>query len=508
LSKRTVLIILDGWGHGDGSKSDAISQAKTPFIDGLHQEYPNSELLTDGPHVGLPDGQMGNSEVGHLNIGAGRIVYQDLLRINNAIADGSFESNSLILDVLENARAGEKKVHFFGLLSDGGIHSSQEHLHKLTEMAHKAGLQKVFVHAITDGRDTDPKAGAGYIEKLQEHIAGTPIKIASVIGRYYAMDRDRRWERIQKAYDLYVNGAGDSAELAELAVKASYENGITDEFIEPIVVQNGGKPLATIEEGDVVFCFNFRTDRCREITTVLTQREFPDYNMQPLKLRYITMTNYDNSFVGVEPIYEKENLSMTIGEVLEKSSKTQLRISETEKYPHVTYFFSGGREEEFEGETRLMIPSPKVATYDLQPEMSAKDVTAAIVEEINKKDKDFICLNFANPDMVGHTGVYESIIAALETIDECTHKVVDAGLENGYKFVIIADHGNPDYCINEDGSPNTAHSKNPVPCIIIDDSLPPDISVKNGILADVAPTILSMMGLAIPEEMTGKVLAN
>ena len=506
MSNKTVLIILDGWGHGDGSKSDAISQANTPFIDGLHQKYPNSELLTDGPHVGLPDGQIGNSEVGHLNIGAGRIVYQDLLRINNAIADGSFESNVTILDALEKAKGSDKKVHFFGLLSDGGIHSSQEHLHKLTEMAHNIGLQKSFVHVITDGRDTDPKAGAGYIAKLQEHLLGTSIKIASVVGRYYAMDRDRRWERIKKAYELYVNGTGEPTESAEQAVKESYKNGITDEFIEPILVQHDGKPMATIEDGDVVFCFNFRTDRCREITTVLTQKEFPDQNMKPLKLRYLTMCNYDNSFEGVEPIYEKENLSMTIGEVLANSGKTQLRISETEKYPHVTYFFSGGREEKFTGETRLMIPSPKVATYDLQPEMSAGEVTAAIIEEINEQDKDFICLNFANPDMVGHTGVFKAIINALETIDECTRKVVEAGLENGYKFLIIADHGNPDHCINEDGSPNTAHSKNPVPCIIIDASLQADVTIHNGVLADVAPTILKMMGIEIPEEMTGKLL--
>ncbi len=508
MSNRTVLIILDGWGHGDGSKSDAISCANTPFIDSLHQQYPNSELLTDGANVGLPDGQMGNSEVGHLNIGAGRIVFQDLLRINNAIADGSFESNALILDALNKAKESNTKVHLLGLLSDGGIHSSQQHLHKLTEMANKIGLSEVFIHVITDGRDTDPKSGAGYISKLKEHISGTSIKIASVVGRYYAMDRDRRWERIKTAYDLYVNGIGSPTESAENAVKESYEKGITDEFIKPVVVQNGGKAIASIEEGDVVICFNFRTDRCREITTALTQKEFPDHAMIPLKLRYLTMTNYDNSFQGVEPIYEKENLSMTIGEVLANAGKTQLRISETEKYPHVTYFFSGGREEKFEGETRLMLPSPKVATYDLQPEMSAGEVTVAMVEEIKKKDKDFICLNFANPDMVGHTGVFEAIITALETIDECTRKVVEAGLENGYKFLIIADHGNPDYCMNDDGSPNTAHSKNPVPCIIIDDSLPSDVTMKNGILADVAPTILNMMGIDIPDEMTGKVLAG
>lgn len=506
MKKKVVLIILDGWGLGDGSESDAIANANTPFVDQLYNTYPHAQLLTDGENVGLPAGQMGNSEVGHLNIGAGRIVYQDLVRINNAIKDHSIESNPVLLKGFEYAKSSGKNVHFIGLLSDGGVHSSQAHLHKLCDMAKHNGLEDVFIHAFTDGRDTDPNGGIAYLKELQDYLKGSSGKISSVIGRYFAMDRDKRWERVAKAYNLLVNGEGMCTKNVLEAVQESYTAGITDEFIEPIIVLENGKPLPRIKEGDLVICYNFRTDRCRELTTALTQRDFPDPMMRKMDVYYITMTNYDDSYVGVHAVYEKENLQMTLGEVLEIQKKKQIRIAETEKYPHVTFFFSGGREEAFKGEKRIFIPSPKVTTYDLQPEMSALLVTEELIGELIKQETDFICLNFANTDMVGHTGNYDAIVKAVETVDQCTKKVVKAGIENGYSFVVIADHGNADYAINPDSSPNTAHSLNPVPCIIIDEQIDKQTQIHNGILADIAPTILSLMGIEIPKEMTGKVL--
>jgi len=499
-------MILDGWGIGDGSKRDAIANSNTPFVDNLLNRYPNSQLLTDGEHVGLPKGQMGNSEVGHLNIGAGRIVYQDFAKINNSIKNGSFESNPVLLKGFEYAKSSGKNVHFVGLLSDGGVHSSQAHLHKLCDMAKQNGLNDVFIHAFTDGRDTDPKGGLAYIKELQAHLKGSVGKVSSVIGRYFAMDRDKRWERIAKAYHLLINGKGVGTDNVLKSVQESYDDGITDEFIEPIIVRENGKPLPRITKGDLVICFNFRTDRCREITIALTQSNFSEYSMKKLNLYYVTMTNYDDSFVGIKPVYIKENLKMTLGEVIEKQNKKQIRIAETEKYPHVTFFFSGGREKVFENEKRMLIPSPKVATYDLQPEMSISQVTKDLIEELKKKEADFVCLNFANTDMVGHTGNYNAIIKAVEAVDKSAKKIVEAGIKHGYSFVIIADHGNADNALNPDNSPNTAHSLNPVPCIIIDGEISINVQIKNGILADVAPTILSIMGIEIPDEMTGKVL--
>lgn len=499
------MVILDGWGHGNGSQSDAIANANTPFVDSLYEEYSHSQLLTDGENVGLPNGQMGNSEVGHLNIGAGRIVFQDLVRVNNAIKDNSILENTALKEALNYAKEHDVRLHLMGLVSEGGVHSSQAHLHKLCDMASAAGLDKVFVHAFTDGRDTDPESGAGCIRNLLEHLEGSVGTLASVIGRYYAMDRDKRWERIKIAYDLLVHGKGHTADDVLGAIGKSYQNGITDEFIKPIVnaeVREDGR----IGEGDVVICFNFRTDRCREITIALTQHNLPDHQMSTIPLHYVTMTNYDATYKGVNVMYEKEELPMTLGEVLAQEGKKQIRVAETEKYPHVTFFFSGGREAEFEGERRVMIPSAKVATYDLKPEMSAFEVTEAMVKEMNAGEADFICLNFANPDMVGHTGVYSAIIKAIETIDGCAQKVVETGIENGYSFVIIADHGNADNAINADGSPNTQHSLNPVPCIIIDSTSSGEVQVSDGILADVAPTILALMHIEQPVEMTGSSL--
>ena len=499
--KRVVLMILDGWGHGNKTKSDAIYNAETPFIDSLYQNYPHAELLTFGEHVGLPTGQMGNSEVGHLNIGAGRIVYQDLVKINNAIKDQSIRKNKTLLTAFEKAKKEGVALHFMGLVSDGGVHSSQEHLHELCSIANDYGITESYVHAFTDGRDTDPKSGLTYLKKLEEHLKPLNTQLASVIGRYYAMDRDKRWERVKKAYDLLVSGTGMSTTDLLDAVQASYNNEVTDEFIEPIVkVDENAKAIGRIKEGDVVVCFNFRTDRCREITEVLTQKANPEYDMQPLNLHYVTMTNYDKTFKNVQIVFEKDNLQMTLGETLALAGKKQIRIAETEKYPHVTFFFSGGRETEFEGEKRLLINSPKVATYDLQPEMSAPEVTQTICRKLEGKTTDFVCLNFANPDMVGHTGVYEAIVRAVETIDNCVEKVVTTGLKNNYAFIIIADHGNADFAINEDGSPNTAHSVNPVPIIIVDNYTS---NVNNGVLGDVAPTILQLMGLKQPAEMSG-----
>lgn len=504
MQKKVALIIIDGWGIGDGLKDDAIANSHTPFIDGLYKKYPHSKLNTSGENVGLPEGQMGNSEVGHMNIGAGRIVYQDLVRINNEIKNGHLKNNPVLLSALQYAVKNNKTVHFMGLVSDGGVHSHILHLEALCDIAAANNCKQVYIHAFMDGRDTDPHSGVYFIESLNEHISGKPVRVASVIGRYYAMDRDRRWERVRFAYDMLVNGKGTKSNDAIKAVKESYISGITDEFIKPIVItDDNGNTLPRIKEGDVVICFNFRTDRCREITIVLTQKDHPEQGMKTIPLHYLTMTIYDEKYKGIEPIYKKEDLKMTLGEVLSMNGKTQLRIAETEKYPHVTFFFSGGREDVFKGEKRIMIPSPKVATYDLKPEMSAPEVTTAVVEELKKGELDFICLNFANPDMVGHTGVYPAIVKAVETIDGCLQKVVEAGLKEDYSFIIISDHGNADCAINPDGTPNTAHTTNPVPCIIIDKDV---TIVDDGRLADIAPTILKIMGIEKPEVMTGKAL--
>lgn len=498
------LIILDGWGIGDKSKSDAIYHANTPFFDELIKTHPHATLKTSGKDVGLPEGQMGNSEVGHLNIGAGRIVYQELTRINKSIEDGDFFENPVLLDAIETAKKNKVKLHLFGLVSKGGVHSSQEHIYALCKMAKDNGLEDVFIHAFTDGRDCDPKSGLGFIEELESELQKSTGKIASVIGRYYAMDRDNRWERVKLAYDLLVHGKGKDFKSAAEGIKDSYNNGKTDEFIEPIVISENGSPLAKIEDGDVVISFNFRTDRPREITIALTQKDFPEQDMHKLRLHYYTMTNYDSTFQNIHVIFEKDNLYNTLGEVLSKLDKTQVRIAETEKYPHVTFFFNGGREEKFPLEDRIMVSSPKVPTYDLQPEMSALEVRDQIVNYMRSKEPNFICLNFANPDMVGHTGVYEAIVKAVETVDSCLKDIVNTGLELNYEFLIIADHGNADNAINEDGSPNTAHSLNPVPVILVSNEK--GLTLNNGILADVAPTILRRLGIAAPIEMTGSSL--
>ncbi|MBE7179568.1 MAG: 2,3-bisphosphoglycerate-independent phosphoglycerate mutase, partial [Mucilaginibacter polytrichastri] len=447
-NKKAVLIIMDGWGYGRNDSSNAVLAAKTPFFDACLKQYPNARLEASGEAVGLPAGQMGNSEVGHMNLGAGRIVYQELGRLHKATADGEFNTHPVLQKAFSYAKANNKPLHFIGLVSDGGVHSHIKHLIGLCDAAVKNDLQKVFVHAFLDGRDTDPNSGLGYIRELEQAIEKTPVKIASAIGRYYAMDRDKRWERVKLAYDLLVNGEGAATENLTDAIQTSYAEKVTDEFIKPIVCVENGKPVAVIEEGDVVVCFNFRTDRGREITEALTQRDFPEQNMHALNLEYYTMTRYDETFKKVNVIFEKEDPVMTMGEVLEKAGKKQIRIAETEKYPHVTFFFSGGREKEFVDEKRLMIPSPKVATYDLQPEMSAQGIRDAIIPELEKGWPDFVCLNFANPDMVGHTGVFEAVIKAVETVDQCTQAVVEAGIRNGYSFIILADHGNADYMVN------------------------------------------------------------
>lgn len=502
--KKVALIILDGWGIGDGTRSDAIAHANTPFMDSLYKKYPHTTLRTFGENVGLPEGQMGNSEVGHMNIGAGRVVYQDLAKISKEVREGGIAKNKVLTDALQYAKQNNKAVHFMGLVSDGGVHSHQLHLHKLCDIAKANGLKDVFIHAFTDGRDTDPQSGLGFLTSLQEHLKGSAGTIASVVGRYYAMDRDKRWERVRLAYDLLVYGKGSLAGDVLNAVKRSYTEGVTDEFIKPIVVTGpDGKPLAPIRPGDVVICFNFRTDRCREITQVLTQLDLPEHGMKKLELYYVTMTNYDDTFTGVKVMYDKANLENTLGEVLSKAGKRQIRIAETEKYPHVTFFFSGGREEEFDGEGRILVPSPKVATYDLKPEMSALEVTDAIVPELERGSADFICLNYANPDMVGHTGVYSAVTKAVETVDRCLQRVVEAGIASGYSFIIIADHGNADRMLNPDGSPNTAHTTNPVPCILVNSDRQ---KIREGKLADLAPTILTLMGLPVPKEMDGEIL--
>jgi 2,3-bisphosphoglycerate-independent phosphoglycerate mutase len=503
-NKKVLLMILDGWGIGNKDKSDVIYSTGTPGIDKLKEKYPHSHLLTSGENVGLPDGQMGNSEVGHLNIGAGRIVYQDLVRINKAVEDGSIADNPVLKEAFEYAKSNNKAVHFLGLVSPGGVHSMDTHLHKLCDVSADYGLDKVFIHALTDGRDTDPRSGKACVEKLVNHIEGSKVKIASLVGRYYTMDRDKRWERIKEGYDLMVHGKGKPSRDIVMSIQDSYNEDVTDEFIKPIVmVDENNQPVGTIREGDVVFCFNFRTDRLRQITMALTQENFHEHGMHTIPLHYLTMTRYDDSFRGVNIVYDKENVKNTLGEILAKRGKKQIRIAETEKYAHVTFFFSGGREEVFENEDRILIPSPKVATYDLQPEMSAFLVKDAIIPELERQEVDFVCLNFANGDMVGHTGVYESIVKAVKTVDQCVSEVVESARKNGYEVLIIADHGNADNAVNSDGSPNTAHSLNPVPSILVSDKYD---QIKPGILADVAPTILKIMGEEIPEDMTGKVL--
>ncbi len=495
--KKVVLIILDGWGIGDKTKADAITSASTPFYDSCLQKYPHSTLKTFGEFVGLPDGQMGNSEVGHLNIGAGRVVYQDLVKINKAIKDKTIDTNPVIQETFNYVKSKGKKLHLMGLVSDGGIHSHSKHLEALIDLAEKAGIEKTYVHAFTDGRDCSPTSGLNHIKKLEDFLRGKKTQLASMIGRYYVMDRDKRWERIKIAYDLLVNGIGTSTDNFTQSLKESYDNGVTDEFLKPLIRSDR---KGTIEENDAVICFNFRTDRCREITTVLTQQDMHEQNMHTLSLHYVTMTNYDSTFKNVHIIFDKDNLKNTLGEVLADNGKKQIRIAETEKYPHVTFFFSGGREKEFKGESRIMINSPKVATYDLQPEMSANEVTDAIVNELNKGEVDFVCLNFANPDMVGHTGVYDAIVKAIETTDKCAEKVINTAINNNYSVIIIADHGNADIAFHPDGSPHTAHTTNPVPCILIDKDYK---KLNDGKLADISPTILKLMGIAKPKEMDG-----
>lgn len=502
MKRKVGLIILDGWGIGNQSHSDAVFNANTPFMDFINQHYPHAQLTTHGEAVGLPDGQMGNSEVGHLNIGAGRIVYQELTRINKAIREGDFFTNKSLVEAMTKLKASGKNLHLLGLVSEGGVHSSQAHLHALCDMAKSFGLSNVFIHAITDGRDCDPKSGLGYIHKLREHLKTSTGKIATIIGRYYAMDRDNRWERVKKAYDLITKHIGNPFEDPEKAITESYKSGITDEFIEPVVLTENGKPLGTIQEGDTLIFFNFRTDRPRELTMALTQKDFPEYEMQSLHLDFLTMTQYDANFKNIEVIFEKDNLTQTLGEVVASNKLTQLRVAETEKYPHVTFFFNGGREIPFDGESRILVNSPKVSTYDLQPEMSAPEVTSKTAEFIKKEQPDFFCLNFANPDMVGHTGVYDSIVKAVETVDQCLKEVCEISQALDYEVIIIADHGNADFAINEDGSPNTAHSLNPVPVILI--TKEKNIKLRNGILADIAPTILGRMGIIQPDKMTGQ----
>jgi 2,3-bisphosphoglycerate-independent phosphoglycerate mutase len=505
MNKKVLLMILDGWGIATNKAVSAIDKAKTPFISSLYGKYANSKLEASGLAVGLPAGQMGNSEVGHMNIGAGRVVYQDLVRVNKAVEEKELDQNSTLLESFAYAKKNNKNIHFIGLVSDGGVHAHIEHLKGLITIAQNNGLQNVFVHAFTDGRDTDPKGGLGYLKDLLAHLDKTSAKLASVVGRYYAMDRDKRWERVKLAYDLLVKGVGEKSTDALKAIQASYDAGVTDEFIKPIVMVNAQQqPIATIQEGDVVICFNFRTDRGRQITQALTQQDFPEQDMKALRLDYITLTNYDDSFKGVKVIFDKDNLEKTLGEVVSLAGKKQIRMAETEKYPHVTFFFSGGRETVFEGESRILCPSPKVATYDLAPEMSANDLKDKIIPELNKKEPDFICLNFANPDMVGHTGVFEAVVKAVETVDSCAQQVTEAALKNGYSIIIIADHGNADMMINEDGTPNTAHTTNLVPCILVDDNYKGKL--KNGKLGDLAPTILTLMGIPVPAEMTGHVL--
>lgn len=500
MKKKVILMILDGWGKSPDPKVSAIDNANTPFIDSLYTRYPNASLRTDGLNVGLPEGQMGNSEVGHMNLGAGRIIYQDLAKINLAVQNKTLNNEKEVQAAFDYAKKNHKAVHFLGLVSDGGVHSHTSHLRGLLDAAQESGVQNVFVHAFTDGRDVDPKSGARYIEDLENYLHRSNAKLASIIGRYYAMDRDKRWERIKKAYDLIVNGKGTPSTNPVLSVLASYHNNVTDEFIEPIVIVDEQQhPIATVKDGDVVIFFNFRTDRGRQLTEVLSQKDLHEQNLHKLDLYYVTMTNYDDTYKNVHVIYDKENITETLGEVLERNHKKQIRIAETEKYPHVTFFFSGGREEPFIGESRLLCPSPKVATYDLKPEMSAFDLKDALIPELRKGDVDFVCLNFANGDMVGHTGVMEAAIKACEAVDICVKEVIETALANDYTTIVIADHGNCETMINPDGTPNTAHTTNPVPIILVDKELQ---FIDNGILGDIAPTILELMGIEKPAAMT------
>ena len=504
MNKKVILMILDGWGKSPDPKVSAIDNANVPFINSLYTKYPNAQLRTDGLNVGLPEGQMGNSEVGHMNLGAGRIIYQDLAKINLAVENKTFNKEKVIADAFAYAKEFDKPVHFLGLVSNGGVHSHINHLKGLIDAANDEHLNKVFIHVFTDGRDVDPKSGTGFIEDIQNHIKNTPVKIASVIGRYYAMDRDKRWERVKLAYDLIVSGIGEHSRDAVASIKESYAKNVTDEFIQPTVMVNDhNEPLATIKEGDVVIFFNFRTDRGRQLTEVLSQKDHPELNMHKMNLYYVTMTNYDDTFNNIYRVFDKDNITETLGEVLEKHNKTQIRIAETEKYPHVTFFFSGGREQPFHGETRILRNSPKVATYDLQPEMSAFELKDALVPELIEGKVDFVCLNFANGDMVGHTGVMAAAIKACEAVDICVKEVVEAALESNYTTIIIADHGNCETMINPDGSPNTAHTTNPVPIILVDKDLK---TIHDGVLGDIAPTILELMGIEKPAVMTGKSL--
>tara|TARA_B100001173_G_C16029131_1_gene565635 strand:+ start:2241 stop:3758 length:1518 start_codon:yes stop_codon:yes gene_type:complete len=504
MAKKVILMILDGWGFAPNPKVSAVDLAQTPNIDRLYNKYSHASLLTDGKNVGLPNGQMGNSEVGHMNLGAGRIVYQDLVKISKAIEDKSVEKNPVLVEAFTYAQNEGKNVHFLGLLSDGGVHSHIDHLEGLLGMAAKHNCTEVFVHGFTDGRDVDPKSGSTYIRKLSQKIESTNIKLATITGRYFAMDRDKRWERVKKAYHALVHGQGITTHNLIESVEARYSEGVTDEFIEPLIaVDQDNQPLGKITEGDVVIFFNFRTDRGRQLTEALSQFALPEHGMMPLDLHYVTLTNYDQTFKNVNVVFEKDNLEDTLGETLSKAGKIQIRIAETEKYPHVTFFFNGGREEPFEGEERIMCPSPRVDTYDLQPEMSAFDVRDAILPKIKEKKPDFICLNFANPDMVGHTGDLEAAIKACEIVDQCAGNIIEVALENQYKIIVIADHGNCETMINTDGSPNTAHTTNPVPLILIDQSI---TKIRDGLLGDIAPTILKLMAVDIPKAMTGKPL--
>ena len=505
MNKKVILMILDGWGITSDKEVSAISKANTPFVDSLYDKYPHAKLHASGLYVGLPDGQMGNSEVGHMNLGAGRVVYQDLVKINKAFEENTINENVVLCEAFDYAKTKNKKVHLIGLASEGGVHAHTNHLKGLLTIAKSRGLSDVFYHAFTDGRDTDPKSGLAYLESIQEHMKETTGEIASVVGRYYAMDRDKRWERVKLAYDVMVNAVGTKTENVLAAVKRSYEEGITDEFIKPIVhTDHKGKLIAKIESGDVVICYNYRTDRGREITEVLNQKDFPELGMKKLSLHFVTMTNYDNTFNEIKVLFDKDNLKNTLGEVLAKAEKTQIRVAETEKYPHVTFFFSGGREEIFEGESRILVPSPKVATYDLQPEMSAEEIKDRTIKALNTEKPDFVCLNFANPDMVGHTGVFEAAVKAAETVDKCAEEVVSTALEEDYTILVLADHGNSEFMINKDGTPNTAHTTNLVPFIVIDKEFKG--SVKDGKLGDIAPTVLKFMGVEQAEEMTGEVL--
>ncbi|MBP3482130.1 MAG: 2,3-bisphosphoglycerate-independent phosphoglycerate mutase [Alistipes sp.] len=505
-NKKVLLMILDGWGDGDHSKSDVIFSTHPEYISKMTASYPHAHLRTDGENVGLPDGQMGNSEVGHLNIGAGRVVYQDLVKINRACADNSILENAEVVKAFEYAKANGVNVHFMGLVSDGGVHSSIDHLYKLCDIAEHYGIKNTFVHCFMDGRDTDPKSGKGFIESLEKHMAASTGRIASIIGRYYAMDRDKRWERVKVAYDLLVNGTGEHATDMAAAMQKSYDEGVTDEFVKPIVhVGADGQPIGRICANDLVIFFNYRNDRAREITMVLTQDDMPEQGMHTLPLYYCCMTPYDANFKGLHILFDKENVANTIGEYVSSLGLSQLRIAETEKYAHVTFFLNGGREEKFGNEDRILVASPKVATYDLQPEMSAYEVADKLAAALDTQKYDFICLNFANGDMVGHTGVYDAIVKAVKAVDKCAEKVVEAAKRNGYEVVVIADHGNADHAVNADGTPNTAHSLNPVPIVVVSDRVK---SVEDGILADVAPTVLALMGVPQPAEMTGHSLVE